>query len=184
METTDSLETEADLTMRPSSRSPTKMATGGGLLLFLMLRSLTKGLKGTLGAILTTLRCSPILCIPKEKHVERKIIDGKEQGVEVEDARDVAQPSLRKAVKVVPQDSVVFSASIAYNVSKPGAVTKAARMPERITSFLDGYSRMGERGVGLSGREAACGDRRDAPSVPRLLDEPTSALEAATEKDI
>ncbi|KAH9931851.1 uncharacterized protein B0H18DRAFT_1116105 [Fomitopsis serialis] len=100
------------------------------------------------------------------------------------DARDVAQPSLRKAVKVVPQDSVVFSASIAYNVSKPGAVTKAARMPERITSFLDGYSRMGERGVGLSGREAACGDRRDAPSVPRLLDEPTSALEAATEKDI
>ncbi|KAH9936196.1 uncharacterized protein B0H18DRAFT_867917, partial [Fomitopsis serialis] len=76
METTDSLETEADLTMRPSSRSPTKKSTGDSW------------------SYSDDTMTFPILQIPKkEKRVERRIIDGEEQDVEVE--VEVHQPLKR-----------------------------------------------------------------------------------------
>ncbi|CCL98348.1 uncharacterized protein FIBRA_00343 [Fibroporia radiculosa] len=120
----------------------------------------------------------------------RILIDG-------QDIRDVTQASLRKAIGVVPQDSVLFNASISYNIGygKFGAsaeeieaAAKAAQMHERIMSFPDGYeTKVGERGVRLSGGEkqrvAIARTLLKNPPV-LLLDEATSALDTATEKDI
>ncbi|KAH9924903.1 uncharacterized protein B0H18DRAFT_1010688 [Fomitopsis serialis] len=120
----------------------------------------------------------------------RILIDG-------QDIRDVTQLSLRKAIGVVPQDSVLFNASIAYNIGygRFGATSedieaaaKAAQMHERILSFPDGYdTRVGERGVRLSGGEkqrvAIARTLLKNPPI-LLLDEATSALDTATEKDI
>ncbi|KAH8119171.1 hypothetical protein DFH11DRAFT_1780939 [Phellopilus nigrolimitatus] len=120
----------------------------------------------------------------------RILIDG-------QDIRDVTQLSLRKAIGVVPQDSVLFNASIAYNVGygKFGAsheeieaAAKAAQMHDRIMSFPDGYdTKVGERGVRLSGGEkqrvAIARTLLKNPPV-LLLDEATSALDTSTEKDI
>lgn len=71
----------------------------------------------------------------------RILIDG-------QDIRDVTQTSLRKAIGVVPQDSVLFNSTIEYNI-KYGkldaqldeivAAAKAAQMHDRILSFPDGY---------------------------------------------
>ncbi|KAH9832098.1 uncharacterized protein C8Q71DRAFT_281686 [Rhodofomes roseus] len=67
METAGSLETEADLAMRPLSSSPTKRSTGVSW------------------SYSDNTMTYPILQIPKkEKHIERKIIDGREQDAEVE----------------------------------------------------------------------------------------------------
>ncbi|KAI0915776.1 hypothetical protein AcW1_003720 [Taiwanofungus camphoratus] len=120
----------------------------------------------------------------------RILIDG-------QDVRDVTQASLRKAIGVVPQDSVLFNSSIAYNigygkfgasVEEIEAAAKAAQMHDRITSFPDGYeTKVGERGVRLSGGEkqrvAIARTLLKNPPV-LLLDEATSALDTATEKDI
>ncbi|THH03982.1 hypothetical protein EW145_g5852 [Phellinidium pouzarii] len=120
----------------------------------------------------------------------RILIDG-------QDVRDVTQLSLRKAIGVVPQDSVLFNASIAYNIGygKLGAsleeieaAAKAAQMHDRITSFPDGYdTKVGERGVRLSGGEkqrvAIARTLLKNPPI-LLLDEATSALDTSTEKDI
>ncbi|KAH9841460.1 uncharacterized protein C8Q71DRAFT_330608 [Rhodofomes roseus] len=76
METADSLETEADLTMRPPSSSPTKRSTGVSW------------------SYSDDTMTYPILQIPKkEKRIERKIVDGREQDVEVE--VEVHQPLKR-----------------------------------------------------------------------------------------
>ncbi|TDL26049.1 hypothetical protein BD410DRAFT_764367 [Rickenella mellea] len=120
----------------------------------------------------------------------RILIDGK-------DIRDVTQLSLRKAIGVVPQDSVLFNASIGYNIryGKFGAseedieaAAKAAQMHDRIMSFPDGYeTKVGERGVRLSGGEkqrvAIARTLLKNPPI-LLLDEATSALDTSTEKDI
>lgn len=120
----------------------------------------------------------------------RILIDG-------QDIRDVTQASLRKTIGVVPQDSVLFNASIEYNIGygKFGATpeeieaaAKAAQMHDRILSFPDGYeTKVGERGVRLSGGEkqrvAIARTLLKNPPV-LLLDEATSALDTATEKDI
>ncbi|KAI1791257.1 hypothetical protein LXA43DRAFT_1011840 [Ganoderma leucocontextum] len=120
----------------------------------------------------------------------RILIDG-------QDIRDVTQASLRKAIGVVPQDPVLFNASIAYNIGygKFGAsheeivaAAKAAQIHDRILSFPDGYeTRVGERGIRLSGGEKqrvaiARTLLKDPPVL--LLDEATSALDTSTEKDI
>ncbi|EKM54007.1 uncharacterized protein PHACADRAFT_257573 [Phanerochaete carnosa HHB-10118-sp] len=120
----------------------------------------------------------------------RILIDGK-------DIRDVTQASLRKSIGVVPQDPVLFNASVGYNIGygKFGAsveeiesATKAAQMHERILSFPDGYeTKVGERGVRLSGGEkqrvAIARTLLKNPPI-LLLDEATSALDTSTEKDI
>ncbi|KAI0356362.1 hypothetical protein OH77DRAFT_1589332 [Trametes cingulata] len=120
----------------------------------------------------------------------RIMIDG-------QDIRDVTQASLRKAIGVVPQDPVLFNASIGYNIGygKFGATqeeivaaAKAAQIHDRIMSFPDGYeTRVGERGIRLSGGEKqrvaiARTLLKDPPIL--LLDEATSALDTSTEKDI
>ncbi|KAI0661121.1 hypothetical protein C8Q70DRAFT_932186 [Cubamyces menziesii] len=120
----------------------------------------------------------------------RIMIDG-------QDIRDITQASLRKAIGVVPQDPVLFNASIGYNIGygKFGAThdeivtaAKAAQIHDRIMSFPDGYdTKVGERGIRLSGGEKqrvaiARTLLKDPPIL--LLDEATSALDTSTEKDI
>ncbi|KAF4567762.1 hypothetical protein EYR40_006769 [Pleurotus pulmonarius] len=120
----------------------------------------------------------------------RILIDG-------QDIRDVTQSSLRKAIGVVPQDPVLFNATIAYNIgygklgSTPEeieAAAKSAQMHDRILSFHEGYdTKVGERGIRLSGGEKqrvaiARTLLKDPPIL--LLDEATSALDTSTEKDI
>ncbi|KAG8763174.1 hypothetical protein FRC11_005712 [Ceratobasidium sp. 423] len=117
--------------------------------------------------------------------------------IDGQDIRDVTQASLRKAIGVVPQDSVLFNNTIAYNIGygKFGSSTeeienaaRAAQMHERISSFPDGYETVvGERGVRLSGGEKQrVAIARTLLKSPRiiLLDEATSALDTSTERDI
>ncbi|KAG5719458.1 Heavy metal tolerance protein [Termitomyces sp. T112] len=120
----------------------------------------------------------------------RILIDG-------QDIRNVTQKSLRQAIGVVPQDSVLFNASISYNIgygkfgSSPEEIetaAKSAQMHDRIMSFPEGYeTKVGERGVRLSGGEkqrvAIARTLLKNPPI-LLLDEATSALDTSTEKDI
>jgi ATP-binding cassette, subfamily B, heavy metal transporter len=120
----------------------------------------------------------------------RVIIDG-------QDIRDVTQSSLRAAIGVVPQDTVLFNDTILYNIryGRPDAsdeeVTAAARMAQIdvfIKALPDGYNTMvGERGLKLSGGEkqrvAIARTILKAPPI-LILDEATSALDSHTEKDI
>jgi len=113
------------------------------------------------------------------------------------DIRDVTQRSLRAAMGVVPQDTVLFNDTILYNIryGRPDAsdveVYEAARMAQ-IDTFIkalpDGYRTMvGERGLKLSGGEkqrvAIARTILKAPPI-LILDEATSALDSHTEKEI
>ena len=120
----------------------------------------------------------------------RVLIDG-------QDIRDVRQESLRAAIGIVPQDTVLFNDTIAYNIAygRPGsgqeAVEEAARLA-RIDGFVaalpDGYrSMVGERGLKLSGGEKQrVAIARTILKGPRILlfDEATSALDSHTEQEI
>ncbi|THV06790.1 hypothetical protein K435DRAFT_834092 [Dendrothele bispora CBS 962.96] len=120
----------------------------------------------------------------------RILIDGK-------DIREVTQKSLRQAIGVVPQDSVLFNTTIRYNIGygKFGAsdeeienAARSAQMHDRIMSFPLGYDTVvGERGVRLSGGEkqrvAIARTLLKNPPI-LLLDEATSALDTSTERDI
>jgi ATP-binding cassette, subfamily B, heavy metal transporter len=120
----------------------------------------------------------------------RILIDG-------QDIRDVTQDSLRAAIGVVPQDTVLFNDSIRYNIGygRPGASEaeiERAAMLAQVHDFVlrlpEGYdTRVGERGLKLSGGEkqrVAIG--RTILKDPRILvlDEATSALDSRTEQDI
>ena len=113
------------------------------------------------------------------------------------DVRDYAQTSLRAAIGVVPQDTVLFNDSIFYNIAygKPGAtreeVERAARLAQIhdfIISLPQGYkTKVGERGLKLSGGEKQrVAIARTILKDPRILilDEATSALDTATEQEI
>jgi ATP-binding cassette subfamily B protein len=117
--------------------------------------------------------------------------------IDGQDIRDVTQQSLRAALGVVPQDTVLFNDTILYNIryGRPDAtdeeVREAARLAQ-IDSFIralpQGYSTMvGERGLKLSGGEkqrvAIARTILKGPPI-LLLDEATSALDSHTEKEI
>ena len=113
------------------------------------------------------------------------------------DVRDLTQDSLRRAIGVVPQDTVLFNDTIRYNIAygRPNAsgaeIEEAARLAqihEFILSLPEGYAtRVGERGLKLSGGEKQrVAIARTILKNPRLLilDEATSALDTATEQEI
>ncbi|KAI9258713.1 hypothetical protein EDC94DRAFT_563959 [Helicostylum pulchrum] len=120
----------------------------------------------------------------------RILIDG-------QDISRVTQASLRKAIGVVPQDTVLFNDTILYNI-RYGDVNasdedvyraaKAAQIHDKILSFPDGYNtKVGERGLRLSGGEKqrvaiARTILKNPPII--LLDEATSALDTTTERHI
>ncbi|HYM31792.1 MAG TPA: ABC transporter ATP-binding protein/permease [Candidatus Cybelea sp.] len=120
----------------------------------------------------------------------RVLIDG-------QDIRQVTQQSLRAAIGIVPQDTVLFNDTIRYNIryGRPDAtdeeVETAARLA-RIDRFIgelpDRWSSMvGERGLKLSGGEKQrVAIARTILKQPRILlfDEATSALDSHTEKEI
>jgi len=113
------------------------------------------------------------------------------------DIRGVMQSSLRAAIGIVPQDTVLFNDTILYNVhyGRPEAslaqvieAAKAAHIHEFVESLPDRYeSRVGERGLKLSGGEkqrvAIARAILKNPSI-LIFDEATSALDSETEKGI
>ena len=114
-----------------------------------------------------------------------------------EDIRDLTQDSLRAAIGVVPQDTVLFNDTIRYNIAygrptaSPAEVEEAARLAqlhEFILSLPLGYeTKVGERGLKLSGGEKQrVAIARTLLKNPRILvlDEATSALDTNTEQDI
>jgi ATP-binding cassette subfamily B protein len=120
----------------------------------------------------------------------RILIDG-------QDIRDVTQKSVRAAIGIVPQDTVLFNDSLYYNIEygKPGALpseiesaAKLARIHDFIISLPDGYSStVGERGLKLSGGEKQrVAIARTILKNPRIMlfDEATSALDSRTEQEI
>jgi ATP-binding cassette, subfamily B, heavy metal transporter len=117
--------------------------------------------------------------------------------IDGQDIRDVTQASLRAAIGVVPQDTVLFNDSILYNIAygREGAsraeieaVARAARIHDFIASLPQGYATtVGERGLKLSGGEKQrVGIARTLLKNPPilLLDEATSALDTETEREI
>jgi len=113
------------------------------------------------------------------------------------DIRSVKQSSLRGAIGIVPQDTVLFNDTIYYNIQygRPEApreeviaAAKAAHIHDFIQSLPDRYeSRVGERGLKLSGGEKQrVAIARAILKNPRILifDEATSALDSRSEKSI
>ena len=117
--------------------------------------------------------------------------------IDGQNIREVSQASLRSAIGMVPQDTVLFNDTIYYNIAygrpdaTPSEVEEAARLA-RIHDFImelpDGYqSTVGERGLKLSGGEKQrVAIARTILKQPRILlfDEATSALDSQTEQEI
>lgn len=117
--------------------------------------------------------------------------------IDDQDIRDVTQSSLRSAIGIVPQDTVLFNDSIAYNIAygRPGAThdeiiaaAKSAYIHDFIISLPDGYeTTVGERGLKLSGGEKQrVAIARTLLKNPAILvfDEATSALDSQAEQAI
>jgi ATP-binding cassette subfamily B protein len=113
------------------------------------------------------------------------------------DIRKLRQTSLRSAIAIVPQDTVLFNDTILYNIQygRPAAshdevvaAAKAAHIHDFILSLPDGYdARVGERGLKLSGGEKQrVAIARAILKNPRIMifDEATSALDSRTEQAI
>jgi ATP-binding cassette subfamily B protein len=117
--------------------------------------------------------------------------------IDDEDIRDVTQTSLRAAIGVVPQDTVLFNDTIFYNIkygradatdAEVIAAAKMAQIDDFVQTLPDGYDTMvGERGLKLSGGEkqrvAIARTILKGPPI-LILDEATSALDSHTEKEI
>ncbi|MCB1441427.1 MAG: ABC transporter ATP-binding protein/permease [Methyloceanibacter sp.] len=124
-------------------------------------------------------------------------VNGGEVTIDGQNIEDVTQTSLRTAIGMVPQDTVLFNDTIEYNIryGRPGAteaeVREAARMAQIhdfIMALPQGYGALvGERGLKLSGGEkqrvAIARTILKAPPI-LMLDEATSALDSHTEKEI
>jgi ABC-type transport system involved in Fe-S cluster assembly fused permease/ATPase subunit len=115
--------------------------------------------------------------------------------IDGQDLRDLTQESLRAAIGLVPQDTVLFNDTIRANIAygRPGAAqaeieaaARAAQIHEFIGRLPDGYDTMvGERGMKLSGGEKqrvaiARMVLKDPPIL--VFDEATSALDSGTER--
>ena len=117
--------------------------------------------------------------------------------IDGQDIRDVTQKSLRAAIGVVPQDSVLFNDTIFYNIKygrtdatdeEVYAAARLAQIDDFIRSLPLGYKTMvGERGLKLSGGEkqrvAIARTILKGPPI-LILDEATSALDSHTEREI
>ena len=128
-----------------------------------------------------------------------RFYDVTEGAVEIDgiDVRDMTQTSLRAAIGVVPQDTVLFNDTIGYNIAygRPGATqaeiehaAKLAQVHDFVLRLPEGYdTRVGERGLKLSGGEKQrVAIARTILKDPRILilDEATSALDSRTEREI
>ena len=124
-------------------------------------------------------------------------VSGGRISIDGQDIRDVTQKSLRSAIGMVPQDTVLFNDTIRYNIrygrweATDAEVEEAARLAQ-IDDFIrlspKGYdTEVGERGLKLSGGEkqrvAIARTILKAPPI-LLLDEATSALDSHTETEI
>lgn len=117
--------------------------------------------------------------------------------IDGQDLRSITQASLRTAIGIVPQDTVLFNDTIEYNIAygKPGsskaeviAAARAAYIHDFIESLPDGYATVvGERGLKLSGGEKQrVAIARTLLKNPAILifDEATSALDSKSEQAI
>jgi ATP-binding cassette subfamily B protein len=124
-------------------------------------------------------------------------VDGGSVSIDGQDIRSVTQDSLRAALGIVPQDTVLFNDTIYYNIAygrpsaSPAEIEEAARLA-RIHDFVmalpEGYqTTVGERGLKLSGGEkqrvAIARTILKQPDI-LLFDEATSALDSQTEREI
>ena len=117
--------------------------------------------------------------------------------IDDQDIREVTQKSLRAAIGIVPQDTVLFNDTIRYNIAygNPDATeeqivraAQTAHIHDFITSLPDGYeTTVGERGLKLSGGEKQrIAIARTVLKNPKILifDEATSALDSKSEQAI
>ncbi|KQY19677.1 ABCB family ABC transporter ATP-binding protein/permease [Rhizobium sp. Root482] len=117
--------------------------------------------------------------------------------IDGQDVRDVTQKSLRAVIGMVPQDTVLFNDTIAYNIrygrtsatqAEIEAAAEIAQVGQFIESLPEGYGAMvGERGLKLSGgeKQRVAIARTVLKNPPILiLDEATSALDTHTEQEI
>ena len=117
--------------------------------------------------------------------------------IDGQDLRQVTQSSLRAAIGIVPQDTVLFNDTVAYNIGygRTGATqqeieaaARAAHIHDFIAATPEGYAtRVGERGLKLSGGEkqrvAIARTLLKGPPI-LIFDEATSALDSANERAI